>query len=196
MVLVDHELRRWAGDMHGVHPFDDEMINPSSIDLRAGMGWIDSEYPHLKRSNLQITIHRISLTTLLVNAIVDVLYKIIKADKLLDYRRPTAVLLSTLESVAIPVNTAAMVKLKTTPSREGLGHPIADWVDNGFMGQLTLMVTANKTITISAGDRICQLVVMRTKTPNKTYRDTGHYYNQTGVTPSWRQNEEQSQEDS
>jgi len=196
MLLVDHEIKRWAGDMHGIEPFDEAMLNPSSIDLRAGMGWIDSEYPHLKRSNLQITIYKVSISTLLVNVIVDTLYKIIKTDKLLYYRRPTAVLLSTFESVAIPINCSAMIKLKSTPCREGLGHPIADWVDNGFMGQLTLMVTANKTITISAGDRICQLVIIRTKTPYKTYRDTGHYYNQIGATASWRQNEEQPKEHS
>lgn len=184
MILVDWQLRKWAL-LGGIEPYVPENINPASIDLSVGTGWIDVQYPHVLHNESIITVHQITLGTLLRNAIVDLLYKIV-GDVILPFRRPTAVLLTTLETIKLSRTLAGQIKLKSTPTREGLGHPIADWVDNGFQGQLTLMVTANKTIVLETGRRICQLVLHTTKSPDNPYYVKGHYNQQEGPTPSWR----------
>jgi len=185
MILVDWQIKEWA--QRNVHPFDEYMINPASIDFRAGTSWRDIQYPQFETLNKPVTVYQITIKTLLVNSIVDAIYSLTHKRSVLGYRRPTAVILSTLEKINVRRNMAIEVKLKTTPSREGLGSLVADWVDNGFVGQLSVIVTANKTITIKPNDRICQLVVHMTKTPSLTYDKVGHYQNQHGATPSWRQ---------
>lgn len=186
MILVDWQIKEWAEKQTGILPYTQENINPASIDLRIGVGWLDVQYPEIRHICVPMTVYQVTIRTLLQNVIVDTLYKVFRTPKLMRYRRPTAVLLTTLESISLPIDIAAQIKLKTTPTREGLGHPIADWVDNGFLGQLTLMVTANKTISIYPGDKICQLVLHKTKRPDVSYATKGHYYNQIGATPSWR----------
>ena len=193
MILVDSQIHKWATKFHGIKPYEPEMLNPASIDMRAGVGWIDVQYPHMKFFSVPMVVYQLTVGTMLHNAWVDMMYKAIRSDKLLYYRKPTALLITTFESVSLPRNMCAQIKLKTTPCREGLGHPIADWVDNGFLGNLTLMITANKTISIMPGDRICQLVLHQTITPNETYDKKGHYHNQTGVTASWRLDDEDTE---
>lgn len=185
MIMVDWQIKEWA-ENGGIHPLDLKLINPASVDLRAGTQWIDMQYPKMKYTSTP-TVYAASISTLLHNAVIDTIHNITYNTKLLMQRKPTAILLETYETVTLPKNMAAEIKLKTTPTREGLNLALADWVDNGFTGQLTLMIMANKTITIKPGHRICQLVLHRTKTVNVSYAAVGHYQNQKGATTSWRQ---------
>ena len=154
-------------------------INPASIDLRLSNQWRDLEAPDVVRISNYITLYPRTLRVEIHNW----LAKLFKLE-----RKPTAILASTLESIIIEPDQAASIKLKTTPTREGLGHPIADWVDPGFMGQLTLMLYANKEITLRTGSRLVQMVIFKLDGPvANPYGILGHYQDQRGPTPSWRE---------
>lgn len=176
MILRDIELREWVET--NIWPIDKGSINPASIDLKLDCHWRDIEEPEVVRESDTITIYPRTLGADIYNFF---------AKWLKISRRPTAILASTLESMIIEPDEAASIKLKTTPTREGLGHPIADWVDPGFSGQLTLMLYANKKITLRAGERIVQMVVFKLNGEvAHPYGVAGHYQGQRGPTPSWR----------
>jgi deoxycytidine triphosphate deaminase len=101
-------------------------------------------------------------------------------------RMPTALLAITHERIIMPASLAGEIKLKTTPTRKGLGHPIADWVDPGYEGHLTLMLHAVKEIKLFHGQEICQLVLWPVDgNVVKPYGKTGHYMNQVHPTLAW-----------
>ena len=176
MILRDIELLPWA--RRNVHPFDENCINPASIDLRLDSKWRDIDEPNIVRSSPYISIFPRTLRVEIHNYL---------AKWLRHRRKPTAILATTLETVIIGPDKAASIKLKTTPTREGLGHPIADWVDPGFVGQLTLMLYANKAVNLQVGSKIIQMVVFQLDGPvGRDYGVTGHYQGQRGPTPSWR----------
>lgn len=171
MILQDTLLRDWALS-GGVVPYDPDCVNPASIDLKLGCDFIDLYTKEDIRSS-ELLLEPRSLTS--------------DVAKFLGMDIHTLVLATTLETIHIPDCCAAMLKLKTTPTREGLGHPIADWVDPGFTGQLTLMLHAFKPYMLRAGERIVQLVVVRLEGDcDISYSKIGHYNGQTGPTMSWR----------
>lgn len=177
MIKRDVELHEWVES--NIWPIDHDCINPASIDLKLDSHWRDVECPEVVKDSDTITIYPRTLRVEIYNFFA----KWLKLE-----RKPTAILACTQESMIIEPYEAASIKLKTTPTREGLGHPIADWVDPGFSGQLTLMLYANKEITLKTGDRIVQMVVYELSGPvNKSYRAAGHYSGQRGPTPSWRE---------
>lgn len=167
-ILCDNSLIEFIKS-GGIKPSEMSNVNPASIDLRIGSDWYDisDKIPKLLHTYAVTLYPRTTLNVLL--------------------RRTTLLLATTLEIVKMPANMYGMIKLKTTPCREGLGHPIADWIDPGFEGQLTLMLHAFKEIKLLAGQRICQLVIgnldERCLMP---YVHNGHYMNQRGPTLSWR----------
>ena len=182
MVLVDWQIKELAKT--AIYPFNEIYINPASMDICVGNKWIDVECPNIIRKTKEVTIYKNTMGIQIHNFFSDLFYKIF--NEVLFWRKPTAILLTTEERLTFPNNIAAEIKLKSTPTREGLGHPIADWIDPGFEGELTLMLYANKNVTIHRGQRICQLVFHKTHTPDKPYGVTGHYQNQRGPTQSWR----------
>lgn len=67
----------------------------------------------------------------------------------------------TLEDLAMPSNVCAVVADKSTYARRGVSA-FNTFIDPGFCGNLTLELKnlGNSTVSISAGDAICQLVFM------------------------------------
>lgn len=138
-----------------VEPFDPANVNPASIDLRLSATWID-----LRRN----TQHESDTITL---------------------EPGDAILASTIEYVRIPVNAAALVLLKSSMARKGLDHALAGWVDPGFHGNLTLELHAHRPLTLTAGQRVVQMVLWSMIAPPvRDYSATGRYQNQTGPTTS------------
>jgi dCTP deaminase len=176
MVLPDFKLRIWAKN-GGITPFDESLINPASIDLRLGRLWLDIERP-------DVVIEADSIILYPKSASVDCYNKLASALNL--PRKPTAILATTYERVRIPPTHTGSIKLKTTPSRKGLGHPIADWVDPGFEGELTLMLHAHKPIELHYKMRAVQIVIFYMgASAKRPYAITGHYQGQTGPTVAW-----------
>ena len=175
MPLSDRQIIVWAKD-GGIEPFAQQNVNPASIDLRLGNLWIDFEVPDKIIYSDIITLYPRSLRVELHNTLCKWLPL---------KRKPTALLAITLERIVMPDWLAGEVKLKTTPTRLGLGHPIADWVDPGYEGHLTLMLHALKQITLMEGRKVCQLVLWPGSRVDKPYRIHGHYMNQDKPTLAW-----------
>lgn len=177
MPLTDREIIDWARN-GGVQPFFADAINPASIDLHLGYYWYDFQYPDNLRA-----FYRNRYMYLYPNVLSTQLYNLLhtKASK-----RPTIILAMTEERISIPDNMAASVKLKTTPTRKGLGQIIGDWVDPGFTGNLTLMLYAHKKIELKWRQPICQLILYQLEHDVDTsYKVVGHYDNKSKPTFAW-----------
>jgi len=100
--------------------------------------------------------------------------------------KPGAFLLaSTIEKVKLPDNLAGMVSGRSSVGRCGLQVQNAGFIDAGFHGQITLelMNQSQNPLRITAGMRICQLILFHLREPAK-YPYTGKYSNQEGATAS------------
>lgn len=183
MILNDREIYNWATYRGGIFPYRYDCLNPASIDLTYSGHWIDADDKSGTIRYGDVTIYPRSLSVEIWNFFANILNR--------DLRKPTMVLATTNEIIKMFPDTAGEVKLKTTPTREGLGHPIADWIDPGYTGKLTLMLTANRVFTLEAFDKFCQLVIHQVILVEKPYGEhgVGHYMNQMKPTRSYREEE-------
>jgi len=151
MIYIDRQLKQWALN-GGITPYLEDCINPASIDLRLGGTFIDLGTCKRDRfSHLKITISP-----------------------------GDAILATTMEYIVMPSNAAGVVYLKSSLARQGLDHALAGFVDPGFKGQLTLELHAHYPVTLTAGQRVVQLVLYQTEEPDKIYN--GRYQGQRGPT--------------
>ena len=128
MIFPDFMINDWA-QAGGIEPYESKNVNPGSIDLRLGNGFIDLSTGREFEAN-EITI--------------------IPGD---------AILATTLECIKMLDDAVGTVYLKSTLARQGLDHALAGFTDCGFCGQLTLELHAHRPITIKAGQPIIQLVL-------------------------------------
>jgi dCTP deaminase len=102
----------------------------------------------------------------------------------------TFVLACTIETVGLSRGLAGVVAGKSSLARQGLVTESAGFVDPSFTGQLTLELfnMTDRTILLTPGMLICQLVVHRLDAPclhGYGSRKVGsHYQGQRGPTPS------------
>lgn len=175
MILPDYKIREWAR-VGGLRPFSERLVNPASIDLRLHKLWRDMDNPEEVKESLAgvdgIRLYRRTPARSLVNRFFPSTY-------------PFVILACTLETISLKTNIAGTVNTKTTPTRMGLGHPVAEWVDPGFIGQLTLVLHAHMDIVLRPGSRICQLVLHQVPDVEHSYAERGHYMHQLGPTQSY-----------
>lgn len=139
-----------------IDPFHIEQVNPASYDLRIGGQVIDLATGQL------------------------MLYDYGEAIQLYHGK---AILATTIEKVTLPSALAGWVALKSSAARSGLDHALAGWIDPGFVGQITLELSAHREVTLVVGQRICQIVFHQCVAPAiEPYN--GKYQNQVGVTPA------------
>jgi len=181
MILPDHELRAWAETR--VTPYDPELINPASIDLRLGntmcipksfWAWSVRELVRQIQSGFGSTPGQWGGKWT----------EPFEFDSY--YMFPNDfVLCHSLEYTTLELNQVAMLYLKSSLGRIGLEHLHAGFGDPGFSGQWTfeLKNVAPWPIKLVAGQRLMQLVVMRMSSPpEKGYGETGRYQGQMGPT--------------
>jgi dCTP deaminase len=157
VVLSDSTIREEieAGRI-SIDPFDPEMIQPSSIDLR-----VDSSYRVFNNSRypyIDVKQPMEELTELVTT----------EEDEPFILHPGEFVLGQTLEKVGIPNDLVARLEGKSSLGRLGLLiHSTAGFVDAGFSGNLTLELSnvANLPITIYHGMPIGQLSFMRMDRP-------------------------------
>jgi dCTP deaminase len=97
-------------------------------------------------------------------------------------------LASTYETVWMPDHCIGFVCGKSSNARCGLLVEAAGLVDPGFRGTITLELCnlSDNLLSIREGLRICQLSVCLLDRPtDMPYHQVGHYFGQTGPTPSW-----------
>jgi dCTP deaminase len=180
VVLSDRTIRAEIdGGRIEIDPFDPQMIQPSSVDVRVDKSFRvfhNNRYPFIDvRQPME------DLTELVV----------VENGRPFILHPGEFVLGQTLERVALPDDLVARLEGKSSLGRLGLLiHSTAGFVDSGFSGNLTLELSnvANLPITIYQGMPIGQLSFMRMDGPvEHPYgsRDTSNkYQGQTEPTPS------------
>ena len=180
MLLSDRDIKAEisAGRVQ-MDPYDEAMIQPSSIDVRLDR-WFrvfeNHKYPHIDPS-----IEQEDLTRLLET----------EGDEPFILHPGEFVLGSTYEVVSLPDDVAGRLEGKSSLGRLGLlTHSTAGFIDPGFSGHVTLELSnvATLPITLYPGMKIGQLCLFRLSSPaehpygSKKYGS--RYQGQRGPTPS------------
>jgi dCTP deaminase len=177
MILSDRDIRKQIDSGRlVVEPFDERMIQPSSVDLRVDRTFrifANTRYPYIDvrepMEDLTEEVH-------------------VKDGEAFILHPGEFVLGSTLERVTLPDDLVARIEGKSSLGRLGLLiHSTAGFVDAGWSGHLTLELSnvANLPITIYPGMKIGQLCLFEMTSPaERPYGDRGKYQGQRGPTPS------------
>jgi dCTP deaminase len=188
MVLSDRTIRRLLEDgQSGIDPFDDELVQPSSVDVRVDRFFRvfrNSRYPFID-----------------VKEPMDDLTELVEVEDSEPFilHPGEFVLGSTLERITLPDDLVARLEGKSSLGRLGLLiHSTAGFIDPGWDGHVTLELSnvANLPITIYVGMKIGQLsFVQLSEAAERPYGAAGigsKYQGQAGPTPSryWRNFEE------
>ncbi|MFG1696805.1 dCTP deaminase [Nonomuraea sp. NPDC049309] len=173
-ILAEIEAGRLSLD-----PFDREMLQPSSIDVRLDRFFRVFEnhrYPHIDPS-----VEQPDLTRLVEP----------KGDEPFILHPGEFVLASTYEVVTLPDDLASRLEGKSSLGRLGLlTHSTAGFIDPGFSGHVTLELSNVATLPIKLwpGMKIGQLCVFRLSSPAEypygSSKYGSRYQGQRGPTPS------------
>jgi dCTP deaminase len=183
MVLSDRAIRRLIREGRiGIDPFEDELVQPSSVDVRVDRFFRvfrNSRYPFID-----------------VKQPMDELTELVEVDSEPFILHPGEFVLgSTLERITLPDDLVARLEGKSSLGRLGLLiHSTAGFIDPGWDGHVTLELSnvANLPITIYVGMKIGQLSFVQLSEPaERPYGAEAlgsKYQGQSGPTPSryWR----------
>ena len=180
MLLSDRDIKAEisAGRVR-VEPYDEVMIQPSSIDVRLDR-WFrvfeNHKYPHIDPSIEQEDLTRLVET---------------EGDEPFILHPGEFVLGSTYEVVTLPDDVAGRLEGKSSLGRLGLlTHSTAGFIDPGFSGHVTLELSnvATLPITLYPGMKIGQLCLFRLSSPAEypygSEKYGSRYQGQRGPTPS------------
>ena len=180
MLLSDRDIKaEVAADRVQVDPYDEGMIQPSSIDVRLDR-WFrvfeNHKYPHIDPS-----VEQPDLTRLIEP----------EGDEPFILHPGEFVLGSTFEVVTLPDDVAGRLEGKSSLGRLGLlTHSTAGFIDPGFSGHVTreLSNVATLPITLYPGMKIGQLCLFRLSSPAEypygSEKYGSRYQGQRGPTPS------------
>ena len=180
MLLSDRDLKAAidAGRL-GLSPFDEAMIQPSSIDVRLDRYFrvfANHRYTHIDPSEQQ--------DDLTVSVEPD-------GDDPFILHPGEFVLGSTLEVISLGDDLASRLEGKSSLGRLGLlTHSTAGFIDPGFSGHVTLELSnvANLPIKLYPGMKIGQICVLQLSSPSEhPYGSSiygSRYQDQRGPTPS------------
>ncbi|MFC6153060.1 dCTP deaminase [Nocardioides yefusunii] len=173
-ILAEIDAQRIA-----LEPWDQEMLQPSSIDIRLDRFFRVFEnhrYPHIDPAVDQSDLTREVAT---------------EGDEAFILHPGEFVLGSTYETVSLPDDVAARVEGKSSLGRLGLlTHATAGFVDPGFSGHVTLELANVATLPIKLypGMKIGQLCFFRLSSPAQhpygSEKYGSRYQGQRGPTPS------------
>ena len=168
-VLCDWEIKARCQKSQMVVPFDAELLNPASLDLRLG---------------LYLMVENICDPELIR---VDISGRTVDDPFML--QPGEFCLAETLELFNLPDDISCQFVLKSSRARDGLNHLLAGWCDPGWNGsKLTLELKNERlhhALPLWPGLKIGQMVFhMMSNVPMKSYAETGHYNNHLTVMPS------------
>ena len=180
MLLSDRDLRAaLASGRMGLTPFDEAMVQPSSIDVRLDRYFrvfANHRYTHIDPAIAQ-----------------DDLTELVEPDGEEPFvlHPGEFVLGSTLEVITLGDDLAARLEGKSSLGRLGLlTHSTAGFIDPGFSGHVTLELSnvANLPIKLYPGMKIGQICVLELSSPAEhPYGSSlygSRYQDQRGPTPS------------
>lgn len=156
MILSDQNIRELC--LQGlVDPFDEELINPASLDVRLGTRLLieAAQSPELVPYTMEEP------------------YLLVPGQ---------FVLAETLEIFNLPDSICANFALKSSRAREGLSHALAGFADPGWHGSRLTLELHNirqlHPVSIWPGMKIGQAIFHKlTQPPLKSYAVTGRYNN-------------------
>jgi dCTP deaminase len=180
VLLSDRDIRaEIAAGRVALEPYDEGMVQPSSIDIRLDRFFRVFEnhrYPHIDPAQDQPELTR------LVEP---------KGDEPFILHPGEFVLGSTYEVVTLPSDIAARLEGKSSLGRLGLlTHSTAGFIDPGFSGHVTLELSNVATLPIKLwpGMKIGQVCFFRLSSPAEhpygSSRYGSRYQGQRGPTPS------------
>ena len=180
MLLSDRDLRaEIAAGRLTIDPYDDGLVQPSSIDVRLDRFFRVFEnhrYPHIDPAEQQDELTRL----------VEV-----GADEPFILHPGEFVLGSTYEVIGLADDLAARLEGKSSLGRLGLlTHSTAGFIDPGFNGHVTLELSNVATLPIKLwpGMKIGQVCVLRLTSPSEHPYGSAvygsRYQGQRGPTPS------------
>jgi dCTP deaminase len=180
VLLSDRDIRaEIAAGRLGIDPFDDGMIQPSSVDIR--LDTLFRVFNNTRYTHIDPSIQQDELTSLVEPA----------ADEPFVLHPGEFVLGSTLELCSLPDDLAGRLEGKSSLGRLGLlTHSTAGFIDPGFSGHITLELSnvANLPITLWPGMKIGQLCLLRLTSPAEfpygSSQAGSKYQGQRGPTPS------------
>ena len=180
MLLSDRDLREEVESGRLVlDPFDDVMVQPSSIDVRLDRFF--RVFNNTRYTHIDPAVQQDDLTSLVE-----------PADGEPFVLHPGEFVLgSTFELVTLPDDLAGRLEGKSSLGRLGLlTHSTAGFIDPGFSGHITLELSnvANLPLTLWPGMKIGQLCLFRLSSaaefPYGSTQAGSRYQGQRGPTPS------------
>ena len=180
MLLSDRDIRKELSDGRvGVEPFDEAMIQPSSVDVRLDKFF--RVFENHKYSVIDPSIEQPELTREVVAE--DGEHFILHPGEF--------VLASTYEVITLPDDIAGRLEGKSSLGRLGLlTHSTAGFIDPGFSGHITLELSnvANLPVKLFPGMKIGQLCLIKLSSPAEHPYGSAiyasRYQGQRGPTPS------------
>ena len=157
MLLSDRDIRSQINDGRvKVEPFDEAMIQPSSVDVRLDRFF--RVFENHKYSVIDPSIEQSDLTREVV----------VEPHEDFILHPGEFVLASTYEVITLPDDIAGRLEGKSSLGRLGLlTHSTAGFIDPGFSGHITLELSnvANLPVRLHPGMKIGQLCLIKLSSP-------------------------------
>jgi len=157
VLLSDREIRaEIAANRVGVEPFDEAMIQPSSVDVRLDKFF--RVFENHKYSVIDPSTEQAELTREVIA----------EGDEPFILHPGEFVLASTYEVITLPDDIAGRLEGKSSLGRLGLlTHSTAGFIDPGFSGHITLELSnvANLPVKLFPGMKIGQLCLIKLSSP-------------------------------
>jgi dCTP deaminase len=169
VLLTDYDIRSLCQNRQMVTPYNEELLNPASIDLTLG-GTILVEVEHTPELQPLDISHCTQANPY--------------------YVAPSEFFLAeTSEVFNLPDFVGAQFVLKSSRAREGWDHAEAGWCDPGWNGSRLTMELKNSrryhSLPIWPGMKIGQMkFILATGSVERSYAETGRYNSDLGVTAS------------
>jgi len=180
VLLSDRDIRaEIESGRVGLDPFEESMIQPSSVDVR-----LDRYFRVFENHRYQFidpAVEQADLTREVATV----------GDEPFVLHPGEFVLASTFEVITLPNDIAGRLEGKSSLGRLGiLTHSTAGFIDPGFSGHITLELSnvANLPVTLHPGMKIGQLCLIRLSSPAEhpygSAKYGSRYQGQRGPTPS------------
>ena len=160
VLLSDRDIRRAIdSERLQIDPFDAELIQPSSIDVR--LDSLFRVFNNQRYTHIDPKLEQPDLTTLVE----------VPEDEPFVLHPGEFVLGATLEKFTLPADLAGRLEGKSSLGRLGLlTHSTAGFIDPGFSGHITLELSnvANLPITLWPGMKVGQLALFAMTSPAET----------------------------
>jgi dCTP deaminase len=180
VLLSDRDIRsEIQSGRVAVEPFDEAMIQPSSVDVRLDKFF--RVFENHKYSVIDPSIEQAELTREVIA----------EGDEAFILHPGEFVLASTYEIITLPDDIAGRLEGKSSLGRLGLlTHSTAGFIDPGFSGHITLELSnvANLPVKLYPGMKIGQLCLIKLSSPAEHPYGSAiyasRYQGQRGPTPS------------